>query len=166
MKTRLVTAVALVLGAAACDHKEEAKVPSGAAGVHAMIASGGLKSLLESNARLVGFLNDVEQPYVYASFRDGWLEWSTDKQGRSLIQGRADTYSRPDMNCLGFEYKRLGMPGRAERYLVCEALDELKVSNVLPRSQDFVFEAGALFLEYEPPKEVGYPQYYFLRIQK
>lgn len=150
--------------AAACDQKHEPTAP--AAGEYALVAAGGLRELLDSNARVVGVLNDVERPYVYASFRDGWLEWSTDKERRSLIQGRADTYNRPDMSCLGFEYKRLNTPGRPERYLVCEALDELKVSNVLPRSQDFVFPTGALFLEYDPPKEVGYPQYYFLGLQQ
>lgn len=163
MKRRLAVAVALVLAAAACNQRNDAKAP---AGEYALIAAGGLQQLLGSNAKVYGFLNDVEQPYVYASFRDGWLEWSTDKDRRSMIQGRADSYNRPDMSCLGFEYKRLGTPGRAERYLVCEALDEVKVSNALPRSQDFVFPAGALFLQYEPPKETGYPQYYFLRIQK
>jgi hypothetical protein len=164
MERRLAAAVALVLVAAACDPKNDPKAPSGAE--YALIAAGGLHELIDSNARVVGVLNDVEAPYVYASFRDGWLEWSTDKERRSMIQGRADTYNRPDMSCLGFEYKRLGTPGRAERYLVCEALDEVKVSNALPRSQDFVFPAGALFLEYEPPKEAGYPQYYFLNIRK
>ena len=162
MKRRLAVAVALMLVAAACDQKHEPTAPAG----EALIAAGGLHELLDSNARVVGVLNDVEKPYVYASFRDGWLEWSTDRERRSMIQGRADTYNRPDMSCLGFEYKRLNTPGRPERYLVCEALDELKVSNVLPRSQDFVFPTGALFLEYDPPKEVGYPQYYFLGIQK
>ena len=83
-----------------------------------------------------------------------------------MIQGRADSYSRPDISCLGFEYKRLSTPGRAERYLVCEALETLHVSNALPRSQDFVFPAGALFVEYEPPRETGYPQYYYLNVQK
>jgi hypothetical protein len=164
MKRRLAVAVVLMLVAAACNQRNDSKAPAG--GEYALIAAGGLQQLLGSNAKVYGFLNDVEQPYVYASFRDGWLEWSTDKDRRSMIQGRADSYNRPDMSCLGFEYKRLGTPGRAERYLVCEALDEVKVSNALPRSQDFVFPAGALFLEYEPPKEVGYPQYYFLGIQK
>ena len=164
MKTRLAAAVAVMLVAAACDQKHDPTAPTG--GEYALIAAGGLNGLLDSNARVVGVLNDVEQPYVYASFRDGWLEWSTDKERRSMIQGRADTYNRPDMSCLGFEYKRLNTPGRPERYLVCEAIEEVKVSNALPRSQDFVFPAGALFLEYEPPKEVGYPQYYFLSLQK
>ena len=166
MNTRLAAAVALMLLAAACDQNEQAKAPPGVAGGHALVDIGGLKTLLESDAHVVGFLNEVEEPYVFASFRDGWLEWSTDRERRSLIRGRADTYGRPNMNCLGFEYKRLGLPGRAERYLVCEALAELKVSNVLPRSQDFSLPVGALFLEYEPPKEVGYPQYYFLGLQK
>ena len=70
------------------------------------------------------------------------------------------------MTCLGFEYKRLSTPGRAERYLVCEALEQIRVSNSLPRSQDFVFPTGALFVVYEPPKETGYPQYYYLKPQK
>ena len=165
MKTGLAAAVAIVIVTAACDQKQEAKAPAGVAGGHALVDIGGLKALLESNAHVVGFLNEVEQPYVYASFKDGWLEWSTDPDRRSLIQGRADTYNRPDMSCLGFEYKRLGVPGRAERYLVCEALGEIRVSNALPRSQDFLFPTGALFLEYMPPKEVGYPQYYFLGLQ-
>lgn len=163
MKSGLPVVVALVLATAACDHKDEPKAPGGGS---ALIVAGGLQHLLDSNATLVGFLNEVEPPYVHAAFRDGWLEWSTDKQRRSLIQGRADVYNRPDMKCLGFEYKRLSVPGRAERYLVCEAIQELRLSNVLPRSQDFVFPSGALFFEYEPPKEIGYPQYYFLAIEK
>ena len=165
MNRRLAATVAFLLVAAACDQKDAGKAPAGGAD-YALVAAGGLRELLASNARVIGILDDVEQPYVYASFHDGWLEWSTDRERRSMIQGRADTYNRPDMSCLGFEYKRLGTPGRAERYLICEAAGELKVSNALPRSQDFVFPAGALFLQYEPPKETGYPQYYFLRIQK
>ena len=159
-------AVAAVALAAACDQGNESKEPSGAqAGMQPVVAKGGLQKLLDSNAALIGYLNDQEPPYIFASFHDGWLDWSTDRERRSLIQGRADAYNRPDMTCLGFEYKRLSTPGRAERYLVCEALESLKVSNVLPRSQDFAFATGTLFFLYLPPKEIGYPQYYYLNVQ-
>lgn len=165
MYWRMAAAFALAL-AAGCDQLSTPNGPAGG-GVadYPVIARGGLRKLAESNATVVGVLNDVQPPYIYASFRDGKLEWSTDPQKRAAIQGHADAYNRPDMTCLGFEYKRLSTPGRAERYLVCEALAQLRVSNSLPRSQDFVFPPGALFLQYEPPKETGYPQYYYLSVQ-
>src|SRR4051812_15606468 len=159
----VATCAAAATLVAACDKAAYDTPPSAA---RALISKGGLQQLADSNATFVGYLNDQEQPYIYAQFRDGWLQWSTDPDRRSLIQGRADAYSRPDMSCFGFEYKRLSTPGRAERYLVCEATEPLKVSNGLPRSQDFAFPTGALFLQYLPPKEVGYPQYYYLKIQK
>ena len=156
----IVAALALVAG---CNQTDDLK-QGGANGDYPIVAKGGLRKLLESNASILGVLNDVQPPFVYAAFQDGKLERSTDPEKRSAIRGTADAYTRPDMNCLGFEYKRLSNPGRAERYLVCEALTQLRVSNSLPRGQDFVFPAGALFLEYDPPPNIGYPQYYYLKL--
>ena len=162
MKRVLALVVAATL-VAACD-RGAGDLPSTAA--RPLVSQGGLQQLVESNASFAGYLNNVEPPYIFASFRDGWLHWSSDPDRRSMIQGRADAYNRPDMSCFGFEYKRLATPGRSERYLVCEALEQLQLSNALPRSQDFAFPTGTLFLQYLPPKETGYPQYYYLKIQK
>jgi hypothetical protein len=162
MKKRLAAAIALAL-VAGCDKTDDIK---GGVGNYPIIDKGGVRKLLESNANVVGLLNDIQPPYIYASFRGGKLEWSTDPQRRSMIQGQADVYNRPDMTCVGFEYTRLSTPGRAERYLVCESLQEIHVENALPRSQQFVFPPGALFLQYEPPKKTGFPQYYYLSVQK
>lgn len=156
----MVATLALVAGCNQTDERKPASVNS----EYPIIAKGGLRKLLESNASILGVLNDVQPPFVYAAFQDGKLEWSTDPGKRSAIRGAADEYTRPDMKCLGFEYKRLSNPGRAERYLVCEALTQIRVSKSLPRGQDFVFPAGALFLEYDPPPNIGYPQYYYLKM--
>jgi|1185.fasta_scaffold129438_2 hypothetical protein len=164
MKERLLAVVVLAL-AAACNQTDDLKDAANA-GKYPLVAKNGLRRLAETNATVVGVLNDVQPPYIYASFRDGKLEWSTDPQRRSMIQGQADVYSRPEMTCLGFEYARLSTPGRAERYLVCEALAPLHVTNALPRSQQFTFPVGALFLQYEPPKGAGFPQYYYLSFPK
>ena len=88
MEKRLAAAVALAL-AAACNPTDDAKDRSGA-GNYPVVDKGGLRKLLESNASVLGVLNDIQPPFIYAAFRDGKLEWSTDPQKRSAIQGPAD----------------------------------------------------------------------------
>jgi hypothetical protein len=151
---------------AACDGKPEPARDFQSPGA-GTLRKGGLQQLAAANANLVGYLHEAKDPTIFAAFRDGWVQWSTDPQKRSAVHGRADVYSRPDMNCVGFEQKSFVMPTHGpERFLVCEALQSLKVSNILPRAQDFFFPAGALFLQYQPPKGTGYPQYYYLAVEK
>ena len=124
---------------------------------------GRVQQLLTSNARFVGYLYSADQASIVAGFSNGMLQWRSDPQSKSSVQGQADVFTWPDKSCLGFEQKNLFMPTHGpERYLVCEAVRPIQHRNNLPRSQDFSFERGALFLEYQPPQGTGFPQIYYL----
>src|SRR5207237_10093572 len=114
---------------------------------------GRLDDLLKSNAALVGYLYSPEQPSIVAAFLNGELQWRSDPQSKSSVQGRADVFTWPDKSCIGFEQKNLFMPTHGpERYLVCEAVQTIQHRNNLPRSQDLVLRRGDVFFEYEPPQ--------------
>jgi hypothetical protein len=130
-------------------------------------AKGRLGDMLQSNAKLVGYLYSADQPYVLVAFHDGMLRWRSDPQRQSTSEGQAKAFRWADRTCLGFEQKNLSMPGRPpERYLVCEAAEPIEHRNHLPRSQDFSFRRGDLFLEYQPPEGTGFPQIYYVGAQK
>ena len=72
-----------------------------------------------------------------------------------MAAGHADLFTLPEKTCVF-------MPTHGpEKYLVCEAPRSITHSNSMPRSQDFSFASGALFLMYEPPQGTGYTQYYY-----
>jgi hypothetical protein len=121
-----------------------------------------LRDLARDNATVVGYLYVAEQPSIIASFSDGRLLWRTDANAVPVAQGTAVHFSEPDRACIGFEQTNPATASHgAERYLVCEALQPIKHSNSLPRSQDFLLKPGTLFLQYQPPAGAGFPQYYY-----
>jgi hypothetical protein len=121
-----------------------------------------LRELARDNATVVGYLYVAEQPSVIASFSDGRLLWRTDPKAVPVAQGPAVHFAEPDKACIGFEQNNPVTPSHGlERYLVCEAVQPIKHSNSLPRSQDFLLKPGTLFLQYQPPAGTGFPQYYY-----
>jgi hypothetical protein len=143
--------------------KEEAPPVAPAPVVTKQTPKGRLDDLLRGNSQFVGFLYSADQPSIIAWFNKGMLMWRSDPQNQSFVQGRADVFTWPDKSCIGFEQKNLFMPTHGpERYLVCEAVEPIKHRNNLPRSQDFSFQRGDVFLEYQPPQGTGYSQIYFL----
>ena len=111
---------------------------------------------------MIGYLYTADKPYVIATFGDGWLQWSTDRESSPLAQGTVDFFGEPDKMCIGFEQKKASMPNHGpERYLVCEAVLPIEHSNSLPRSQDFRLDPGTVFLQYEPPAGTGFAEYYY-----
>ena len=129
--------------------------------------TGRLADMLQSNAKLVGYLYSADQPSVAVDFQDGMLRWRTDPHGRAIAEGRAQVFTWPDRACIGFEQKNASAPARPpERYLFCEATERIEHRNHLPRSQDFSFDRGDVFLEYQPPEGTGYPQIYYAGEQK
>ena len=166
---RLAILLAFVVFVAGCDRESPAAPPAGVvpAPAASVVPKGRIQDLLKSNAKLVGYLYAPEQPSILAAFTSGELQWRSDPQSASSVQGRADVFTWPDKNCVGFEQKNLFMPTHGpERYLVCEALQAIRHRNNLPRSQDFAFSRGAVFLEYQPPRGTGFPQVYYLSEQK
>jgi hypothetical protein len=130
-------------------------------------AKGRLADMVQSNTKLVGYLYSADQPYVVVAFQQGVLRWRSDPQSNSASEGRPKVFNWPDKTCLGFEEKNLSMPSHsAERYLVCEATAGIQHRNHLPRSQDFFFKRGDVFLEYQPPEGTGFPQVYYAGAQK
>ena len=126
-----------------------------------------LEQLASSNARLVGYVYSVDQPFVLASFNNGSLQWRHDPQSKSIIQGPAELFSEPDRVCIGFQAKNPSMLAQGpERYLVCEAVRLIEHHNSLPRSQDFRLQPGTMFIEYEPPAGTGYPQIFYASVTK
>lgn len=129
--------------------------------------TGRLADMLQSNAKLVGYLYSADQPSVAVDFHDGMLRWRSDPHGRAIAEGRAQVFSWPDRACLGFEQKNVSAPARPpERYLFCEATERIEHRNHLPRSQDFSFDRGDVFLEYQPPEGTGFPEIYYAGEQK
>ena len=147
--------VLLLAFAAACDQSGQAQTPQGR-----------LKELATSNATLLGYLYAPENPYVIASFKSGSLQWRTTAQ-HNAAQGPAAIFVEDDKTCIGFEHKNPVMASSGpERYLVCEALQPIKHSNSLPRSQDFWLRRGTLFLLYRPAPGRGYDQYFYASLEK
>jgi hypothetical protein len=166
---RALVLAALVTLAASCKQESAPVAPAGPTPTSPskLSTKGRLDDLVRANSRFVGYLYEADQPSILGSFRDGMLLWRSDPQSHSVVQGRADLFTWPDKTCVGFEQKNLFMPKHGpERYLVCEAMESIKHRNNLPRSQDFSFQRGNLFLEYQPPQGTGYPQMYYLGEQK
>ena len=142
--------VLLVAFAAACDQSGHSQTPQAR-----------LKKLATSNATVIGYLYVPDTPYIIASFKNGTLQWRTSTQHNGA-QGPADIFVEDDKTCIGFEHKNPVMASsRPEQYLICEALQPIKHSNSLPRSQDFWLRRGTLFLLYRPPAGTGYEQYFY-----
>jgi len=154
---------------AACDRQgaDTARGSAAPTGATRLGIKSRLDELIKSNAALVGYLYSPEQPSIVAAFSNGELQWRSDPKSKSSVQGRADVFTWPDKSCIGFEQKNLFMPTHGpERYLVCEAVQRIQHRNNLPRSQDFTFDRGDLFFEYQPPQGTGFPQVYYLGEQK
>jgi hypothetical protein len=125
-------------------------------------SKGRLQDLAASNATVIGYLYSPDEPYIIASFNNGFLEIRTDPKNKAAVQAPANVFLWPDRSCIGFEQKSLLMPNHGpQSYQVCEALQRIEHSNSLPRSQDFRLEAGALFLMYLPPKGTGHTQFFY-----
>lgn len=165
---RTVLVVVLLTFAAACK-QESAPAPK----TNALRAAakqpepkGRLQDLIKADTAFVGYLYSADKPSIAGGFKGGMLQWRSDPQSNSVVQGRADMFTWPDKRCVGFEQKNLFMPTHGpERYLVCEALETIKHRNNLPRSQDFSFQRGQLFLEYQPPPGTGFSQVYYVAEQ-
>lgn len=162
---RIAAAIVGLLLAAACDQPGQPKAGKDASPPVATTASSAtaqLRELASANATLVGYLYVPEQPSIIASFHDGRLQWRTDPHANPVAQGSAIFFSEPDKACVGFEQNNpLIQSHGPERYLVCEAVQPIKHSNSLPRSQDFLLKPGTLFLQYQPPAGTGFTQYYY-----
>jgi hypothetical protein len=166
---RAVAVLVFLAFLGACDRQNPGAPGEGAAPAAAARVGpkARVEELVKSNAKLVGYLFSPEQPAIIASFSDGELQWRSDPQSKSSVQGRADVFTWPDKSCVGFEQKNLFMPTHGpERYLVCEAVEPIQHRNNLPRSQDFNLARGDLFFEYQPPARTGFPQVYYLSRQK
>jgi hypothetical protein len=163
--TRTIALAAALAFAAGCKQESAPVAPAGAprAAAPPVEAKGRLQELLKTDTAFVGYLYTADKPSIVGGFKGGMLQWRSDPQSHSVVQGRADVFTWPDKRCVGFEQKNLFMPTHGpERYLVCEALEAIKHRNNLPRSQDFTFRRGDLFLEYQPPQGTGYSQIYYL----
>jgi hypothetical protein len=166
MKRRVFIAA---LALTACDQAAppSAKPAAATAGASSAPVSAQLDQLAKSNASVVGYLYSAETPYIVATFENGTLIWRTQGGANAVAKGRVSVITEPDRSCLGFEQKNPTMPDRgSERYLVCEAVDSIKHSNSLPRSQDYSFSTGTLFLEYDPPRGTGYVQLFYAKRTK
>jgi hypothetical protein len=131
------------------------------------VGTGRVQQLVKSDARMVGYLYSADQPNINARFSRGTLQWRSAPGNVSSVEGPAKAFGSPEKSCVGFEQKNLSMPTHGpERYLVCEALQPIEHRNNLPRSQDFRFKRGELFLEYEPPQGTGFPEVYYLSEEK
>jgi hypothetical protein len=151
---RLLFLIALVALTAGC--KPQTPSPKGR-----------VAEMLQSNAKLVGYVYSADQPNVVVAFDHGMLRWRSDPQRQSVAEGRAQVFNYSDRMCLGFEQKSAAMPARApDCYLVCEATESIQHRNHLPRSQDFSFKRGDVFLEYEPPEGAGFAEIYYAGEEK
>jgi hypothetical protein len=162
-------AALLAVSCAACEQQpsEPVKKATTARSATSRAPTGRLQRLVTANAAMVGYIASPEQPAILASFGNDLLQWRSDPKGSSMVQGRADVFSYPDRVCVGFEQKNLFMPTHGpERYLICEATEPIKHSNFLPRTQDFSFAPGALFMQYEPPRGTGFPQIFYIAVEK
>ena len=152
---RVLAALIVLTLAPACDQASQSAS-------HADTPEARLQHLAASNATVVGYLYTADKPFVVAAFSNGALQWRHDPENKSIIQGPAELVSRPDRTCIGFAAKNPSMPAQGpERYLVCEALQPIEHHNSLPHSQDFRFQSGTMFIEYEPPRGTGYPQLFY-----
>jgi|SRR6266850_955957 len=162
---RTGAAIAALLFAAGCDQPGQpkaAKDSSPPVATTPFSAKERLRELVTANATVVGYLYVADQPLIVASFHDGRLEWRMDPHAKPVAQGQATFFSEPDKACIGFEQNNpLIQSHGPERYLVCEAVQPIKHSNSLPRSQDFLLKPGTLFLQYQPPAGTGFTQYYY-----
>jgi len=156
------------LALTACDQPAPpAGTKPGAPPVAATGAPAQLDQLVKTNASVIGYLYSVDTPYIVATFENGTLLWRSQGGAHAVAQGRAATINEPDRSCVGFEQKNPTMPTRGpERFLVCEAVQTIKHSNSLPRSQDYSLSPGTLFLEYDPPAGTGFAQLFYAKRTK
>lgn len=156
------------LAVAACDRTaERPSAPASAATAKSATTSAQLQELAKTNATVLGYLYSVETPYIVASFDGDSLVWRTQGGANRVAQGRTAPLNESDRACLGFKQQNPTMPSRgAERYLVCEALEPIRHSNSLPRSQDFQLAPGTLFLQYDPPIGTGFAQLFYAKRAK
>ena len=125
-------------------------------------ATAQLQELAKSNATVLGYLYSAETPYIVASLDGGTLVWRTQGGANPVAQGRFAPLNESDRSCIGFKQQNPTMPSYGpERYLVCEALQPIRHSNSLPRSQDFTLPPGTLFLQYDPPMGTGFAQLFY-----
>lgn len=157
--------LAAVVVAAACSPASERPAPKDDASPRGGTPK--LQELAKRDASLVGYLYSADTPYIVASFEKGTLVWRTQGGANAVARGPVAAISDSDRACLGFKQTNPTMPSHgAERYLVCEALEPIKHSNSLPRSQDFSLPAGTLFLQYDPPASTGFPQLFYAKRAK
>jgi hypothetical protein len=151
------------LALAACDQSPPTSTPKpGASAIGAINTTPQLDQLVKANASLIGYLYSADAPYIVATFENGTLIWRSQGGAHAVAQGRVSTINEPDRTCLGFEQQNPTMPSRGpERFLVCEAVQTIKHSNSLPRSQDYSLSPGTLFLEYDPPSGTGFAQVFY-----
>jgi hypothetical protein len=158
---------ALVL--AACDRGSDPKSAKTASPPIATAgnASAQLQELAKSNATVLGYLYSAETPYIVASIDGGTLVWRTQGGANRVAQGRVGPLNESDRSCIGFKQQNPTMPSHGpERYLICEALEPIRHSNSLPRSQDFQLQPGTLFLQYDPPIGTGFAQLFYAKRAK
>ena len=156
------------LALTACD---QGGAPPGAkpaaSAVGATSAPAQLDQLVKTNASVIGYLYSADTPYIVATFENGTLLWRSQGGAHAVAQGRISTINEPDRSCVGFEQKNPTMPERGpERFLVCEAVQTIKHSNSLPRSQDYSLSPGTLFIEYDPPAGTGFAQLFYAKRTK
>ena len=162
MKWRMVLAA---LALSACD-RPAVKASAPAAATSANV-SAQLQELAKSNATVLGYLYSAETPYIVASLEGGMLVWRTQGGANRVAQGRVGPLNESDRSCIGFKQKNPTMPSHGpERYLICEALEPIRHSNSLPRSQDFQLSPGTLFLQYDPPIGTGFAQLFYAKPAK
>ena len=164
MKWSVILA-ALVL--AACDRAPDPKSAKPASQSTATPASAQLQELAKSSATVLGYLYSAETPYIVASIDGGTLVWRTQGGANQVAQGRVGPLNESDRSCIGFKQQNPTMPSHGpERYLICEALEPIRHSNSLPRSQDFQLSPGTLFLQYAPPIGTGFAQLFYAKRAK
>jgi len=165
MKRRVFIAA---LALSACDQGAPPSGPkSAASNVGAISAPAQLDQLVKTNASVIGYLYSADTPYIVAAFENGTLTWRSQGGAHAVAQGRVSVINEPDRSCVGFEQKNPTMPARGpERFLVCEAVQTIKHSNSLPRSQDYSLSPGTVFLEYDPPAGTGFAQLFYAKRMK
>ena len=165
MKRRVFIAA---LALSACDQGASSPGPKpSASAVGAINAPAQLDQLMKSNASVIGYLYSADAPYIVATFENGTLVWRSQGGAHAVAQGRVSVANEPDRSCVGFEQKNPIMPERGpERFLVCEAVQTIKHSNSLPRSQDYSLAPGTLFIEYDPPAGTGFAQLFYAKRTK
>ena len=163
MKRRLFIAA---LALSACDQSSPPAKP-GAPVLEAARAPTPQLAALATGATVIGYLYSADAPYIVATIDNGTLLWRSQGGANPVAQGPIGAITDSDRSCIGFKQKNPTMATRGpERYLICEATAPITHSNSLPRSQDFTFSPGTLFLEYDPPSGTGFAQLFYAKRSK